>query len=285
MASFDDFVRHRKFFVGVSPATLSWYEYCFRWINENPSQADLQNAVISMRERGLKATGINSAISCWNAYAHWLAIGSDVKCGQMCKHPKIARLREPEHLPPTFSDSQIHRLVTYKPKHGERRTHLIALTLFDTGGRISELLNLRVSNVDLDNLLAKLRGKGDKERVVPISPELRKAVHRYIVDFERRSEQLLFATRNETPLGRRNVLRDVKRLCKRLGFAPPGRTLHAARHSFATGYLRRGGNALALQRVMGHADLETTRRYVHLTVEDLKAAHEKTSLLKPRLGV
>ena len=234
MASFADFIRHRKFFVGVSPATLSWYEYCFRWITENPSQADLQNAVISMRERGLKPTGINSAISCWNAYTHWLSAGSDLKCGPMCRHPKMAQLKEPDHLLPTvfgLTDSPASDLQAEAAGTPDAFNRVDA---FDTGGRISELLNLRVSSVDLDNLLAKLRGKGDKERLVPISPELRKAVHRYIVDFERRPEQLLFASRNETALGRRNVLRDVKALCKRLGFTPPGRTLHAARHSFAT---------------------------------------------------
>jgi hypothetical protein len=56
MAGFADFIKHRKYFICVSPSTLGWYEYCFGWIPENPSQTDLQNAVISMRERGLKPT-------------------------------------------------------------------------------------------------------------------------------------------------------------------------------------------------------------------------------------
>jgi integrase/recombinase XerD len=105
---------------------------------------------------------------------------------------------------------------------------------------------------------------------------------RYCKEFERKPDSLLFANRNETLLGRRNVLRDVKLLCRELGFEPPARTLHSTRHTFAVGYLRRGGNVFALQRVMGHSDLETTRKYVNMTTADLQAVHEWVTLLSFR---
>ena len=278
MAGFAEFIRHRKYFVCVSPATLAWYEYCFRWISENPSQTDLQNAVIAMRERGLKPTGINSAISCWNAYAHWLVF-PETKCGPGCKHPKLSLLKEPQNALPTYSEQQIRRLVSHKPKKTELRTHLIVSFLFDVGARISEVLTLRVSALDFDSLLVRLDGKGGKQRVVPFSAELRKRLVRFVAD--KPAEQLVFATRDGKMLGRRNVLRNVKQLCRKLGFEPPARTLHAARYSFASYYLRRGGNAIALQRALGHADLATTQRYCHLDVADLQAAHERVSLLTP----
>ena len=72
MAGFADFIKHRKYFVCVSPATLGWYEYCFGLIPENPSQADLQNAVIAMRERGIEAHGNqqrNYLLECLRALA------------------------------------------------------------------------------------------------------------------------------------------------------------------------------------------------------------------------
>ena len=74
------------------------------------------------------------------------------------------------------------------------------------------------------------------------------------------------------------MVRDMKRLCKRLGFDPPARTLHAFRHSFAVNYLRRGGNVFHLQRVLGHSSLEMTRRYGNLLTEDLQAVHERITL-------
>jgi site-specific recombinase XerD len=236
--------------------------------------------VLKMRERGLKATGCNSASRALNSYSHWVNAGPDVKCSPACRHPKISQLREPQCILPTFSDKQIRLLVEWKPKNKiDRRLHLIMLCLLDTGARIGEILGLRVCDINLDDLLVRLDGKGRKQRIVPFSFELRRNLHRYITEFERKSESLLFATSGETALLRRNVLRDVKMLCRSLGFPPPARTLHATRHTFATGYLRRGGNVFSLQRVMGHTDLETTKRYAHMTTADLQAVHERVSLL------
>ena len=74
-------------------------------------------------------------------------------------------------------------------------------------------------------------------------------------------------------------MRDVKLLCKRLGFSRPARTLHAFRHTFAVNYLRRGGSVFHLQKVLGHSTLEMTRRYANLVTADLQAVHERVSLL------
>jgi integrase/recombinase XerD len=278
---FAQFIRERQYLSNVSPATIEWYTHSFKWLRtESPTQQELKEAVLRMREKGLRATGCNSAIRAINTYAHWLNVGPDAKCSPACKHPKIAQLKEPQTILPTFTAQQVHSLVAWKPKSKyQRRLHLLVLFLLDTGCRITEALTLRVREVDFENLLVTLDGKGRKQRVVPFSLELRKIMFRYCKDFERKPELLLFANRDETMLGRRNVLRDVKLLCRRLGFDPPGRTLHATRHTFAMGYLRRGGNVFALQRVMGHSDLETTRKYVNMTTDDLQAVHERVSLL------
>lgn len=279
--SFSEFIRERQFLSNVTPSTLEWYKHSFKWLpTETPTQADLKDAVLRMREKGLKATGCNSAIRCLNTYAHWLYAGADVKCSPACKHPKIAQLKEPQIVLPTFTDQQVRLIVQWKPKRKyERRLHLLLLFLLDTGCRITEALSLRVREIDFDNLLVTLDGKGRKQRVVPFSFELRRAMFRYCKEFERKADSLLFANRDGTMLGRRNILRDVKLACEKLGFAPPARTLHATRHTFAMGYLRRGGNVFALQRVMGHSDLETTRKYVNMTTADLQAVHERVSLL------
>lgn len=280
-ARFEQFIQERKYLANVTEATAQWYTHAFKWLDTDaPTQDDLKAAVLRMRQKGLKATGCNSVIRALNSYAHWAVAGPDAKCGAACKHPKISVLKEPQYVLPTFTDKQIRSLVDWKPKGKiQRRLHLIVLFLLDTGARISEVLKLHVSDINLDDLLVRLDGKGRKQRMVPFSFELRKALHRYIADFSRKPESLLFATRGETEMGRRNVLRDVKALCRSLGFNPPGRTLHATRHTFATGYLRRGGNVFALQRVMGHSDLETTKRYAHMTTADLQAVHERVSLL------
>jgi integrase/recombinase XerD len=253
---FSQFIRERQFLSNVAPTTLEWYGHSFKWLRtETPDAAELKDAVIRMREKGLKATGCNSAIRAINAYLKWS--GSP---------HKVPQLKEPEFILPTFSAAQVKLLVRWKPKtFYERRLHLLVLLLLDTGCRITEALTLRVADLDLDNLLVTLDGKGRKQRVVPFSFELRKALFRYIRDTGRRGDALLLASDQETKLARRNMLRDVKALCRRLGFEPPRRTLHAFRHSFAVNYLRRGGSVFHLQKVLGHSSLEMTRRYANLT--------------------
>jgi integrase/recombinase XerD len=280
-ARFEQFIRERQFLINVTPATIEWYRNSLKWLRtESPSQADLRDAVLRMRERGLKASGCNSTIQAINCYAHWANAGPDTKCGSGCQHPKVPLLKVPQLVLPTFTAQQVRQLVAWKPKGKyQRRLHLIVLFLLDTGCRITEALTLRVRDLDMDNLLVTLDGKGRKQRVVPFSFELRKALFRFVKDFGRKLDSLLFPNRSETLLGRRNVLRDVKLLCKRLGFNPPARTLHAFRHTMATSYIRRGGSVAALQRILGHSSITTTMRYVHVQTADLSAAHERMSLL------
>lgn len=124
------------------------------------------------------------------------------------------------------------------------------LILLDTGSRISEALGLRVSDIDVYNLLVTLDGKGRKQRVVPFSFELRKALFRYATE-HRRADPHLLVTKNETRLDRHVILRDVKRLCRRLGFDPPVRTLHAFRHTFVVNYIRWEGQSSICKECSG----------------------------------
>jgi integrase/recombinase XerD len=131
----------------------------------------------------------------------------------------------------------------------------------------------------MENLLLTLDGKGRKQRIVPFSFALRRVLYRFIADFKIKLEGLLFATKEGTDVLRMTALRSVKWLCEQLGFDPPGRTLHAFRHTFAVFYLRRGGSVFHLQKVLGHSSLEMTRRYANLVTADLQAVHERVSLL------
>ncbi len=263
------FIKERKYLSNVSPATIDWYEYCLKWMPAEVTADSLKCAVIGMRERGLKASGCNSVIRACNAYLK--QSGSPVK---------IPSLKEPQTICPTFATEQVKLIITWKASlRVHRRLRLLLLILIDTGCRIDEVLSLRASNCDLDNLLFTVTGKGRKQRRVPFSFELRRALFKYCVDYKRRGDVLLLVTRNETKLGRRVVLRDAKLLCKRLGFNPPARTLHAFRHTFAVNYLRRGGSVFHLQKMLGHTSLDMTRRYANLMPEDLQAVHQKLSLL------
>jgi integrase len=103
----------------------------------------------------------------------------DVKCSPACKHIRIPQLKEPQLVLPTFTKAQVTRLVNWKPKKifWQRRLHLLILFLLDTGCRVDEALSVRVREIDFDNLLLTLDGKGRKQRIVTFSFELRRALY------------------------------------------------------------------------------------------------------------
>jgi len=266
--SFSEFIRERRYLQNVSPATVSWYTHAFKWLsNESPSPAQLKDCVLRMREAGLKETGCNAAIRAINSYLNWH--GSELR---------IPQLKEPQFILPTFSLAQVTLLLNWKPKNFyDRRLHLLVMLLLDTGARISEACTLRIADLDMENLLVTLDGKGRKQRLVPISFEFRKAVHRYLRDSS--PSVYLLEGRTGKKANRLVMLKSAKDLCTRLGFTAPIRTLHAFRHTFAVNYLRRGGRTFHLQKVLGHSSLEMTRRYANLLTDDLSAIHERVSLL------
>jgi integrase/recombinase XerD len=151
MPFFEQFVRERRYLHNISPSTISWYNHALKWQSgESPTQAELKETVLRMREKGLKATGCNSAIRAINAYLK----GSESPL-------KIPQMKEPQTLLPTFTAAQVKRLISWKPRtFHKRRLHLLALVLLDTGCRITEPLTLHVRDIDLDNLLVTLDAKG-----------------------------------------------------------------------------------------------------------------------------
>lgn len=267
---FEQFIQERKYLLNVSPATLDWYKHSLKWLpTASPSQDELKDTVLRMRAKGLKATGCNSAIRAINAYLKW------------AESPlKIPQLKEPQLILPTFSAADVKKFLAWRPKgFYETRLHVFVLTLMDTGCRNAEATGLLWADVDLDNLLLKLHGKGSKDRLVPFSFELRRQLYRWK---QLNRWDLVFSGQQGQRLGRRNMLRDVKLLCKRLGIVPPARTIHAFRHTFAVNYLRKGGSVFHLQKMLGHSTLEMTRRYANLMTEDLQQIHQKVSLLSGR---
>lgn len=267
-ATFSEFVRERKFLKNVTPRTLSWYEQS--WKSWQKHGGDPKSFVINLREAGVSAIAVNSYARALNAYFNWAGL------------PKIPKLKEEQKVLPVLGSNDTSKIVFYKPrKFSERKYYLLCITLLDTGLRINEALQLRWNDVDWENLLLTVNGKGNKQRRVPFSFELRKALWKFRGASD--SDGLVFSTKNGTRLTHRNVYRSVHTFLVRLGIQPPARMIHAFRHTFAINYLRAGGSVFHLQKVLGHSSLAMTRRYANLMTEDLQAVHEKLSLLS-RLG-
>jgi site-specific recombinase XerD len=266
--SFDNFVKERVYLKGVSPRTVEWYHESFKWLGlENPSKDDLTDFVVRMRQKGLSAASCNNRIRAVNAYLKWA--GSPLG---------IPKLKEELKPVPIYSVPSISKILAFKPSGNQKRTHTLMLLIFDCGLRVSECIGLKVEDLDFDNLLIGVKGKGNKHRLVPMSQELRKVLWK----FSAGRTGLVFCTPEGRPLMRSNVLRDVKRFCKRIGAEFPRRTVHAARHTMATDYIRQGGNVVKLQRILGHSSIQTTMRYVHLQGADLIEEHQRLGILGRR---
>jgi len=280
--SFADYVDDRKYLKNVSPKTVAWYSDAWKAFGPHlePVLASgghpndgIRSAITAMLQRGVRPVSINSYLTCVRAYLNWLHAEQWLKA-----KPKVQLLKYEHKVIATFSPEQVKRLLAFKPRgRNQTRTHVGSCVMLDSGLRLSEVLELRTADIDFDNLLIKVHGKGNKQRLVPMSYELRKILYRYSV---KRKESLLFGTRNGTRTTNRNFLRDFKQVCSRLRITGVRCSPHTLRHTFAVGYLRAGGNLFYLSRILGHTSVKTTERYLQsLGVEDLQAVHDKLSML------
>jgi site-specific recombinase XerD len=173
--------------------------------------------------------------------------------------------KRPRSLPAVLSRDEVAQLLALVPQPVER---LLLQTAYACGLRASEVLGLRVADVDSGRMVLWVRhGKGGKDRGVPLSPALLEALRAH---WQRlRPTTWLFPGR--TPSGRRS-LGALQRVCRRAvraaGFAKKV-SLHTLRHSYATHLLEAGVDLMTIQRLLGHRDLQTTARYTHVTAPRL----------------
>jgi site-specific recombinase XerD len=173
--------------------------------------------------------------------------------------------KRPRTLPAVLSQAEVAQLLALVPQPTER---LILQTTYACGLRASEVLGLGVTDIDSSRMLLWVRhGKGAKDRSVPLSPALLAALRAHWL--RRRPTTWLFP--GQTPTGQRS-LGALQRVCRRAvriaGFTKKV-SLHTLRHSYATHLLEAGVDLVTIQRLLGHRDLQTTARYVHVTAPRL----------------
>ena len=237
-----------------------------------PTSQLLKEFVIRLKQSGIATPSVNCRARGINSFLAWL-----YENGHLSEKLRIKPLKEEQKLVPTYSTQHLKTLLAFRPKTWtEKRLHTIVCVLIDTGARINEVLSLERDKIDFENLLISLKGKGSKDRKVPMSLELRKTLYLWL---KTHSFDLVFPTRDGTKLRHRNTLREFYNLCERLRLPRVPHAFHAFRHTFATEYLRNGGGELYLQRALGHSTLQMTRRYAQISDQDLSLMHKKTSIL------
>lgn len=265
------FLEYGRYVRNWSPRTVRCYSKALavytRTGSEMPTKANLQAFVARMRQEGRSVGGCNVCIRTVNSLLTWMHDE-----GLIADPLKVKLLRAERTVVTALSDADLKRLL-WAPSKGTRAWVLIALIL-DTGLRIDEALGLERSNVDLERLTLKVMGKGRKERLVPISSQLRKHLWRWL---KKSTGRYVFCTRSGGRLNYRNAYRDVQTICHSRGVvAHP----HAFRHCFAVTYIRNGGDIYKLSRILGHTSITTTSLYLRsMGLETLREGHEQLSPL------
>lgn len=277
----DQFLTERRYLKNVTPSTLIWYGVAFQnyraVVGDDvlPSKSALQQFVVALRERGLRPITCNTYIGAMNAFCAWLH-----QEGHVATRVKLQKLRVERRLLTLLDDAQMRTLIRFRPRtFRQARTHLAACLILDTGLRISEALHLRREDIDFDNLVLKVFGKGQKERLVPCSHALRARLYRFAKWQVQKGihSEFIFAGFDGARWEKRNSTTSLHLLQKTLGLPRFG--WHRMRHTFATNYLRQGGDIVRLSLVLGHTQITTTQHYLHLVTDDLRAAHQRVSIL------
>lgn len=184
--------------------------------------------------------------------------------------PKIGK-----YLPEVLSIDEVNRLLDFNPKNNfEFRDRCILEMLYSTGLRISELVNLKLENVNIEESFVKVMGKGSKERIVPFNDITTEYLDKYIREvrpkmLKKVQSDYLFLNNHGKNLSRQAVFKMIK---KRAGEANIDKNIspHTLRHTFATHLLLGGADIRFIQELLGHSDVSTTEIYTHIASSTLK---------------
>ena len=199
-----------------------------------------------------------------------------------CDGIKMPKLEK--KLPDYLTIEEVDNLLNIRASTAyELRNKAMLETLYATGMRISELVNLTMSNLFLEDHLIKVFGKGSKERLVPIGDTAITALEEYL-KFGRgellgtKSSEYVFISSRHTNITRQAFFKYIKKLCQEKGIKK-NISPHILRHSFATHLLNNGADLRVVQELLGHSDISTTQIYTHLSNEKLEQEYEKHPLL------
>ncbi len=245
--------------VGPDKLELFHFQLFLKWITELGMTSSSQARVIS----GLKA------------FYRYLLLENMVSADPTAN---IDSPRKGLKLPVTLSvgeiDQLIGRLDLSKPE--EKRNKAMLETLYGCGLRVSELINLKISNLFFQEGFIKVTGKGDKERLVPIGGVARKEILFYLANLrpgipvKKGQEDVLFLNRRGKGLSREMVFTIIKRLATQTGIKKKI-SPHTFRHSFATHLVEGGADLRAVQEMLGHESITTTEIYTHLDRDYLRS--------------
>lgn len=234
---------------------------------------DLQQFVSQLYDLGINARSVARILSGIRSFFNYLILDGYLQNdpSELLETPKIGL-----KLPTVLSLQEIEQIknsVDVSTKEGHRNRAIIEV-LYSCGLRISELINLKFSDMFLDDGFIRVEGKGSKQRLVPISEIAIKEIGNYLLDrklydIKKGSENVVFLSKRGTPISRIMVFHFIKQYALEAGIQK-NISPHTFRHSFATHLLEGGANIRAIQQMLGHEKITTTEIYTHMDREYLR---------------
>jgi integrase/recombinase XerC len=260
---------------------VSFFDYIITQYGETPlsqlSHIYIRSWLASLKDQGLTAKSINRKISSLKSFFKFQLKAGIIKQTPMAK---IVSPKNEKRLPNFVADKDIKTLfdhVEFPDTWQGKTERLLMLLFYNTGMRLSEVINLKDTQVNASNHTLKVLGKGNKERIVPISPEILNEIKSYQKERNEivvESADLLLITEKGKSLSPRSVYSSVKKYLS-LVTTIEKRSPHVLRHTFATHLTNNGADLNAVKELLGHSSLAATQVYTHNTIEKLKNIYKK----------
>ena len=241
----------------------------------NPNKVDfkiVRSWISSLVESDLQSSSINRKISALKSFYRFLEISDYSTHNPTLKiiAPKISK-----KLPVFVEKSNINELLDkdfFENDFCGHRDKLIIEVFYFTGIRLTELLNIRLNDIDYINSSLKVLGKRNKERIIPLAYTLLNKIKLFVKNYN--LDNYLFANKNKNKLYPKKVYRIVNKYIS-LVSSVKKKSPHILRHSFATHMLNNGADLNAIKELLGHANLSATQIYTHNTIAKLKAVYKQ----------
>lgn len=240
---------------------------------------DVKSWILDLTERQIGKRSIKRKMSSLKSFYAWMYLQKKVDSDpfEYVHSPKATHA-----LPDFFSEKEIDTLLTANEKRTDRlknRDQALLMLMFASGLRASEVVNLTFNQVDFDNRIMKISGKGNKDRLVPFTNSAKESMLNYINglrrDLLKEDTKYIFLNskgNKMTVRGLEYILDEIEAKTGLYGKIHP----HMLRHSFATKMLNRGADLRTIQELLGHSSIETTSIYTHVAYENMKETYEKT---------
>lgn len=277
------YVRYLKLERNYSPNTIEAYvhdlDYLINFIKgEGLAIADvrlshLETFAATIHEFGVSATSQARILCGVRSFFRFLVLDGVLADdpAELLESPAVG-----EHLPEVLTTEEVDRMeasIDLSKWEGQRNRAIIEV-LFSCGLRVSELVNLRFSDVSLNDKFLRIVGKGSKERLVPISDAALREIQLWLFDrnlmkVKPGEQEYVFLNRCGAHLTRTMILIMIKRTAEEAGITKTV-SPHTLRHSFATALLKGGANLRAIQEMLGHENIKTTQIYTHIDITTLR---------------